>query len=238
MTYAPRPVPHSHALRLVWWSALLLCLGLLTTPASASEERQLVEKSQHTFESFMEDPNLTWFQNHINDAKAILIVPQRLRAAFFVGADGGSGVALARDEQTGEWSQPAFYVLGGLSLGLQWGGDASEVILLAMTHEALENLYTSSFKLGGDASIATGPYGGGIQGSTSANVNAAFLAFSRSKGAYVGISLEGAILYASDDSNAAYYGEPVRPVDILVKGTVTNDHSANLRKIIQAAITP
>ncbi|MDD9820535.1 MAG: lipid-binding SYLF domain-containing protein [Nitrospira sp.] len=238
MTYAPRLVPHSRALRLVWWSALLLCLGLVTTPASASEERQLVEKSQHTFESFMEDPNLTWFQNHINDAKAILIVPQRLRAAFFVGADGGSGIALARDEQTGEWSQPAFYVLGGLSLGLQWGGDASEVILLAMTHEALENLYTSSFKLGGDASIATGPYGGGIQGSTSANVNAAFLAFSRSKGAYVGISLEGAILYASDDSNAAYYGEPVRPVDILVKGTVTNDHSANLRKIIQAATTP
>ncbi len=238
MTYAPRPVPHSRALRLVWWSALLLCLGLLTTPANASEERQLVEKAQHTFESFMEDPNLTWFQNHINDAKAILIVPQRLRAAFFVGADGGSGIALARDEQTGEWSQPAFYVLGGLSLGLQWGGDASEVILLAMTHEALENLYTSSFKLGGDASIATGPYGGGIQGSTSANVNAAFLAFARSKGAYVGISLEGAILYASDDSNVAYYGEPVRPLDILVKGTVTNDHSANLRKSIQAATTP
>ncbi len=155
-----------------------------------------------------------------------------------MGADGGSGVLLAHDEQSGAWSQPALYVSGGLSIGFQWGGEASEVILLSMTQEAVENLYTSSFKLGGDASIAAGPYGGGVEGSTSPNLHAAFLSFSRSKGAYVGVSLEGSILYASDDANESYDGKHVRPVDILVKGTVENRHSSDLRKAIEAATKP
>ncbi len=238
MTHEPRPATHSRTIPIIRWSAVLLCLGLLTTPAGASDEQQLVEQSRLTFENFMNDPDLTWFQDHVEDAKAILIIPQRLRGAFIIGADGGSGVALARDEQTEEWSQPAFYVLGGLSFGFQGGFDASEVIILAMTHEALENLYTSSFKFGGDASIAAGPYGAGVEGSTSTNINAAFMAFARSKGAYAGISLEGSVIYASDDSNAAYYGERIRPVDILVKKSVTNDHSAELRKSLQTATTP
>ncbi len=238
MTHEPRPARHSRKIGWVWGLAALLGLLCVATPSSASDEQQLVEKSQHTLEGFMSDPNLTWFQKHVKDAKAVLIIPQQLRAAFFVGADGGSGVLLAHDEQTGEWSQPAFYVLGGLSFGFQWGGEASEVILLAMTQEAVENLYASSFKFGGDASVAAGPYGGGVEGSTSANFNAAFLSFSRSRGAYVGASLEGSIMYASDDANEAYYGEKVRPVDILVKGTVTNSHASDLRKAIQAATRP
>ncbi len=219
------------------WPTALLCLLCLETPAPASgvDEQQLVERSRHTFESFINDPNLTWFQEHVQEARAILIVPQRLRGAFFLGADGGSGVLLVHDEQTDEWSQPAFYVLGGLSFGFQFGGDASEVILMAMTQEAVENLYSSSFKLGGDASIAAGPYGAGVEGSTSANLHAGFLSFSRSKGAYAGVSLEGSIVYVSDDSNEAYYGKQVRPVDILIKHSVMNDHSSGLRQSVTTA---
>ena len=230
--------PHSQIMRLLQWPAALLCLVCLAGPAHASDEEDLVEKARHTLASFMKDPDLTWFQDHIKDAKAILVIPQQLRAAFFLGADGGSGVLLARDEQSGEWSQPAFYVLGGLSFGFQWGGEASEVILLAMTPEAVENLYASSFKLGGDASIAAGPYGGGIEGSTSPNLNAAFLSFSRSKGAYVGVSLEGSIIYASDDANESYYGKKVRPVDILVKKAVENPHSSDFLNTVAAATGP
>lgn len=222
---------------LFFWMTALLFSCLCWTPAWADslDEQQLVEKARHTVVSFMEDPNLTWFQDHVKEANALLIIPQQLKAAFFFGADGGSGVLVARDEKTGEWGEPAFYVLGGLSFGFQFGGEASEVIILAMTQGAVEKLYSSSFKLGGDASVAAGPYGAGVEGATSANLNADFLSFSRSKGAYAGISLEGSIIYTNDDSNQAYYGKKVRPVDILVTKSVQNKHSAGLRQAIMTA---
>ncbi len=228
---------HAKKKPLFLWMTTLLFICFCWTPAWANglDEQQLVEKATHTIESFMGDPNFTWFQDHVKDAKALLIFPQQLKAAFFFGADGGSGVLVARDTQTGKWSEPAFYVLGGLSFGFQFGGEASEVIILAMTQGAVEKLYSSSFKLGGDASIAVGPYGAGVEGATSANLNADFLSFSRSKGAYAGISLEGSIIYADDDSNEAYYGKKVRPVDILVIKSVKNEHSSGLRQIIMTA---
>ena len=207
------------------------------TPAWASglEEQQLVEKAKHTVESFMGDPNFTWFQKNVKDAKALVIIPQQLRAAFGIGVDAGSGVLVARDKQTGEWSEPVFYILGGLSVGFQIGGEASEVIIMARTQGAVENLHASSFKLGGDASIAAGPFGIGAEGATSANLKADFLSFSRSKGIYAGISLEGSIISVDDDANEAYYGQKVRPVDILISKSVKNEHSSGLRQAIMTA---
>ena len=99
--------------------------------------------------------------------KGILIVPQFLKAAFGFGGAGGGGVFLARDEETGDWSQPVFYNLGALSFGLQIGGDASEMVIVVKKIGALESFYSSSFKLGGDANIAVGPAGGGQKGWTS-----------------------------------------------------------------------
>ncbi len=223
--------------RLVLWMTALLVFCGIWTPAWADglDEQQLVEKARHTIDNFTNDQNFTWFQDHVKDAKALLIIPQQLKAAFFLGADGGSGVLVARDERTNEWGEPAFYILGGLSFGFQFGGEASEVIILAMTEGAVEKLYASSFKLGGDASIAVGPYGAGAEGATSANLNADFLSFSRSKGIYAGISLEGSIIYANDDANKAYYGKTVRPVDILLTKTVKNEHSSGLRQAIMKA---
>ena len=237
MTQKSRDDTQRHNTPLFYWMTAFLLSCLCWTPAWADslDEQQLVEKAQHTVTSFMEDPNLTWFQDHVKEAKALLIIPQQLKAAFFFGADGGSGVLVARDDKTGEWGEPAFYVLGGLSFGFQFGGEASEVIILAMTQGAVEKLYSSSFKLGGDASVAAGPYGAGVEGATSANLNADFLSFSRSKGAYAGISLEGSIIYADDDSNKAYYGKTVRPVDILVTKSVNNKHSSGLRQAIMTA---
>ena len=203
--------------------------------AMAGEEQLLVEKAKYTIESFTTDPNLTWFQSHLNEAKALLIAPQILKGAFFLGLDGGSGVLLVRDEVSGQWSQPAFYILGGISFGFQWGGQASEVVIMARTQGAVEKLLSSSFKLGGDASIAAGPYGGGVEGATSANLNADFLSFSRAKGAFAGISLEGSILKIDEKGNEAYYKKPVRPIDILIRGSVSNPQSAGLRQAVSKA---
>lgn len=214
---------------------LFSCLCWTPAWAGGQDEQRLVEKALHSLETFMGDPNFTWFQDHVKDAKALLILPQQLKGAFWIGVDGGSGVLVSRDQETGEWSEPAFYTLGGLSFGFQFGGEVSEVIIMAMNQGAVEKLYASSFKLGGDASIAAGPYGAGAEGATSANLNADFLSFSRSKGVYAGISLEGSIIDVDDDANEAYYGKKVRPVDILVVKSVKNEHSADLRQAILTA---
>lgn len=216
--------------------SIWLFLGTGFALAKGADQKQLVNNARHTLESFMDDPHLTWFQSHVKDAKALLIVPQSLKGAFIFGAEGGSGVLIVRDKDSGDWSNPAFYILGGLSFGFQWGGQASEVIIMARTDGAVEKLYTSSFKLGGDASIAAGPYGAGVEGSTSANLNADFLSFSRSKGAFAGISFEGAVIYASDDSNEAYYGKTVRPIDILLKKSVNNPQANELRQAAKSAV--
>lgn len=215
--------------------ALFLVAPTVKSSEGSTDEEQLVEKSQHTIDSFMADPNLYWFREHIKSAKAILIVPQLLKGAFFFGGSGGSGVLVTRDEDASTWNGPAFYTLGSVSFGFQFGGQASEVVIIAMTAGAVEKLFSSSFKLGGDASISAGPYGAGVQGAISTNLNADFLSFSRSKGAFAGISLDGAILKTSNDSSLAYYGKEVRPIDILVKKTVKNDHSNRLIEAVSKA---
>src|SRR5712692_2393947 len=114
--------------------AALLCLSAPSAKAADSAEaEELVNKARLSFESLVRDPNMTWLRDHVKDAKGILIVPQLLKAAFFLGGSGGSGVFLARDEKTGDWNDPAVYTLGSGSFGFQFGAESSEVVLLAMT---------------------------------------------------------------------------------------------------------
>lgn len=232
----PRYLSGTRSRHISYYMAIILafCFGTggSMSSAVAGDEQLLVEKAKNTIESFSTDPNMAWFQGHLKDAKALLIAPQVLKGAFFLGVNGGSGVLLVRNEENGQWSQPAFYILGGISFGFQWGGQASEVILMARTKGAVEMLLASSFKLGGDASVAAGPYGGGVEGATSANLHADFLSFSKAKGAFAGISFEGSILKIDEDANTAYYKKPVRPVDILVKGSVSNPQSAGLLEAV------
>ena len=210
----------------------------LAVPAFAHDSRerarhsresiQAVEKARFTLDSFMNDSNMGAFRDLLKDAKGVLIVPQMLKGAFVVGASGGNGVLLVRDEKTGQWTGPAFYTLGGGSFGLQIGGEASEVILLAMTDRGVNSLLANSFKLGADAGLAAGPVGVGVSAAT-ANLSADILSFSRSKGLYGGISLDGAVVAVRGDWNDAYYGKNnVSPADILVRRDVTNPHSAAL----------
>ena len=203
--------------------------------ASDAEQENIVDQSRMTLRSFLADSRMGWFRDHIKDAKGILIVPQLLKGAFFFGAEGGSGVFLVKDEKTGEWSEPAFYTMGAGSFGFQFGAQASEVVLLAMSRRGVESMFSSTFKLGGDVSVAVGPVGGGIEGSTAMNLSADLLSFARAKGLFGGISLEGAVIATRDEWNQDYYGKAVRPIDILVKQTVTNPQSAILRAALARA---
>jgi SH3 domain-containing YSC84-like protein 1 len=206
-----------------------------TSAADEGELNNLVDKSRMTLSGFMADSNMSWFRDHIKDAKGIFIVPQLLKAAFFFGGEGGSGVFLVRDDKTGTWSEPAFYTMGAGSFGFQFGAQASEIVLLVMSQRGVESLLSNTFKLGADVSVAVGPVGAGIEGSTAMNLSADMVSFARSKGLFGGISVEGAVIAIRDESNRRYYGKEARPVDILVKQTVMNPHSADLKAALTHA---
>ena len=206
--------------------------AFLTVPGMAlasdkTDAQAIVTKANITFNSFMTDKNFTEMRKLSRSAKGIFIAPQVLKGAFIWGASGGTGVLLVREEG-GTFTHPAFYTIGSVSFGLQIGGQASEIILLAMTDRGVTTLLQNSVKLGADVGIAAGPFGAGAQAAT-ANISADILAFSRSKGLYGGISLDGAIVDVRDSLNKAYYNKPVTPTDILVKKNVSNAHADKLR---------
>jgi lipid-binding SYLF domain-containing protein len=213
-------------------------ISLAGIPATAEPLKQqvLVDEARITVDNFVADPDMTWFLGHAEDAKGLFIVPSLLKAAFIFGGSGGRGVLLVRDEKTGKWSEPAFYNMGSVSWGLQVGAKKSEVIMMVMTQRGLESLYTSSFKLGGNVSVAAGPVGSGVEGATAPSLKVDYISFARSKGAFIGLSLDGAIIKTNDDWNNAYYDKPVRPVDILVTHNVSNPKSAELRKAVSKVV--
>jgi len=206
-----------------------LVAGSFSTAAAAdfSEQQQLVDKAKLTIEQFRADPSLkeaiaAWSP----EVKALFIVPQFARGAFIFGGAGGNGVLLVRDEQKG-WSEPAFYSIGSASFGLQIGADVSEIVMIVRTKKGLEEFYSTDVKLGVETSMAVGPVGEGV---SAQGIAADIISYARKKGAFAGMSLDGAAVAVSDAANGAYYGKPVRPVDILVKHSVSNPRSAELRE--------
>ena len=199
-------------------------------PADAStEQQQLVDKATLTVEAFAADPQQEDLRRLVSSSKGLFIVPQILRGAFVFGGAGGGGILLVRDERTGGWSQPAFYNIGAISFGLQAGADASELIFVVRTQKGLEEFYRSDFKLGADVGVSIGPLGGSasVEG-----ITADLVSFGRTKGAFMGMALNGALVAVSDESNKGYYGKPVRPTEILIKKAVSNQASAALRDAV------
>ena len=234
-----RPISLSQRLLLFMLGVGMFCAALVvlapTLAQSASEEDMLVEKARLTLESFLSDPDMQWFRDHMKEARGILIVPQFIKGAFFIGGSGGSGVLVVRDEKTNEWSYPAFFTLGGASIGLQFGGQASEVVLLVMTQKGVDSLMSTTLKLGADASVAVGPVGRGIEGSTAPNLSADLLSFSMAKGLFAGFSFEGAAVAARDSLNTAYYKAPTKTIDILVRRNVSNPQADPLLAVVKKA---
>lgn len=210
---------------------------LTVLPVNAKDDLKaqiLVDQALATLNDFVAEKDMAWFKNHLKESKGILIIPQLLKAGFIFGGSGGRGVVLVRDEKTGQWSQPGFYSLGSVSFGLQIGVESASVIMQVRTQRGLESLYGTSFKLGGDCSVAAGPVGVGVSGK---GVTGDMISFSRAQGAYAGISFDGSMVKVNEDFDKAYYGKDVRPVDIFVKKSVSNKGSANLRKALKKAET-
>jgi SH3 domain-containing YSC84-like protein 1 len=205
-------------------AAVLLLALIIATPAFAQGEQQkLVTDAQTTLNNFIRDPDQTWIHQNIGRAKAILIAPQIVKAGFIFGGSGGRAVLVARDG--GAWVGPAFYDLATASVGFQAGLEVSEAIIVVMTQKGLDSLMATTFKIGGDASIAAGPVGAGAKSTVTADL----VSFTRSKGVYGGVNLDGTVVHANSDWNGAYYGaKNVLPPDIVIRKKYKNAKAAPL----------
>jgi SH3 domain-containing YSC84-like protein 1 len=194
----------------------LASVAFLAAPAQAqSDQQKLVNESSKTLANFLRDPDMTWLQSNIGRAKAVLIAPQIAKAGFIFGGSGGRGVVLARDAASGKWAGPAFYTLATASVGFQAGVSVSENVTLVMTEKGLNSLLANSVKVGADASVAAGPVGAGAK----SDVVADLVTFSRAKGVYGGLNLDGTVIAPANDWNKAYFGKEVLPPDILIRMT-------------------
>jgi lipid-binding SYLF domain-containing protein len=203
--------------------------GCATTKPSNDYGRpgELVDAALVTFNNFSADPNMTWFRNNIDRARAVIIFPRVVRAGFVFGGSGGSGTMLLRDQSTGEWTYPAFFSMGQGSFGFQAGVDVAEVVLMVMTQRGVDRFLSPSFQLGADASVAAGPVGAGASAALSD-----ILSFSRARGVFGGLAVEGAVINPRNEWNSAYYGRNVRTVDILIKRNVSNPQADGLRAAV------
>jgi len=205
---------------LIMFAALFLLASCRSAGEFGSETDQLIERARITFRSMMMDNQYPGLVDLASRAKAIIIIPNQIRAAFLIGGQGGNAVMLARDA-SGGWSSPAFYTLGGLSIGLQIGGDSSEYVIAVMTEKGLAAILDREVTLGGNAGVSVGELGKGINAATAIGLKSDMYAFARSEGLYVGASLEGSVISPRHTWNRQLYGQSVKPRDILVNRSVS-----------------
>ena len=195
---------------------------------AASETEEMIEKARLTAEKLLGHPEHPTLRDWVKRAKAVLVFPSLLKASFLFGAEGGSGVLMARDDR-GRWSYPSFYSIGGGSFGLQVGVQDSEAIFVIMTEKGLQAIMDNSVKFGADASIAVGPSGAGVEGAVGLGEDADIYSFSMTRGIFAGTSLEGSVAFERSEWNEAYYGQPATSYDIVVKQAVSNSNADKLR---------
>ena len=222
--------------RLTVCLSTLLALAVLTsgTPSwAASDQDGLVERARLTVQNFERSKDVgPSVKNLFKSAKAVVIFPAVLKGAFIIGAEGGSGVLLAKGS-SGKWSYPAFYTMGGASFGLQIGGQSSEVMLLIMTNKGINSVINNKVKLGADVSAAVGPVGVGAEASTTTNLRADIYSFSLNAGAFIGASLAGAVIAPRQAWNTSYYNSANATAKaVVLDGKYFNVQADPLRKVL------
>jgi len=209
------------------------------TPATAGPEnaaQRIVDRAQVILNDFIRDPKNVRLRANLDHAKGVLILPEVIQGGFILGGSGGTGVFLVRDEKTGKWSHPAFFTIGTISLGFQIGGQTSAVVILAMNQEAVDSLVLACYTMGGNASIALGPVGAGVEkGRSLPDLTGRFISFAKSKGVYAGLDLTGSVISERNSLETAYYGKGMTLEDIILMDMVSNKGADALRETLQKA---
>ncbi len=212
--------------------AVLIGLPALFTPAPAraddkeKDEDRLQNAGQVLKEILNIPDNIP--QNLLDKADCVIVLPSVLKAAFVVGANYGRGAMTCRsgDDFRGPWGAPTMMALEGASVGFQLGGQATDFVLLVMNQEGASSILSSKVKLGGDASAAAGPVGRDAEADTDVAMRAEVLTYSRARGLFAGISLEGSTLRADNDANERIYGKKISAKEIALHGAVPVPPSA------------
>ena len=181
-----------------------------------NEEGDRATEAARVLKEIQEAKDTTIPKQILEKARAIAVFPSTVKGAFLVGAQRGKGVISGRMD--GKWSAPAFVTLTGGSLGLQIGGQATDIVLVVMNERGMENLSSNSFKIGGDASVAAGPVGREATASTDYKFEAEILSYSRSRGVFAGLSLNGSTIRADHDANRHVYGSEFTTKQIVTEG--------------------
>jgi len=199
------------SVRLCCATALIALLVLSATITPAQKKSRTQDAARHsndaakTFTEIMNVKDKAIPKELLDTAEAIAVFPDVIKAAFVVGGRGGQGVISRRVK--GGWSAPAFFNLGGGSFGLQIGAQKTDYVLLIMNESGLNGLLKDKFELGGEVGVAAGPVGREAAASTNPRLDAGILSYSRSKGAFIGVALKGAVISPDNDLNEAVYGK-------------------------------
>ena len=203
-------------LQRVFITSVLVAAVVLPACASTSDRQDdisRIQASARVFREIMSAPDKGIPENLLGSAKCVAIIPGEEKAAFFVGERYGKGVAVCRTRHG--WSSPLFLAVGGGSFGFQFGASSTDIVMLFMNDHALRSLLSDKFKLGADASAAAGPVGRHAAAGTDIKLNAEILTYSRSKGVFAGISLDGAVVQADQSGDEAMYGPSIQRRQIL-----------------------
>ncbi len=182
-----------------------VCLANSKSEKSLKDQTKQSEKAAKVFREIMDTPDKAIPNELLEKAECVAVFPQVLKAGFIVGGRGGRGVASCRT--AAGWSAPAFFNLGGGSVGFQIGAQSTDFVMLFMNKDGMNSLLSDSFTLGGDASVAAGPVGRQAGASTDLKFNAQILSYSRSRGLFAGLELKGVVIKPDKDGMREAYGE-------------------------------
>jgi lipid-binding SYLF domain-containing protein len=209
------------------WISMGLLAALALPVYGQKKEQERVENAGTVMQEILKAPD-SIPQSVLDKADCVVVLPSVVKAAFIVGGSYGRGVMTCRSGKTfhGKWGAPTMMALEGGSAGLQIGGEATDFILLLMNDRAASSILSSKVKLGGDASAAAGPVGRTASAETDVTMRADILSYSRARGAFAGISLEGSTLRPDNDANKHLYGQQLEAKDIVLNGKVKAPPSA------------
>jgi len=216
---------------------MVLFVGLVGSLAWAGSAREdSIERlnlSTDVLKAIMAAPDNGIPEEVLDSAKCMIVVPNLIKGGFIFGGKHGRGVATCRTSNG--WSAPAFVSVGGGSAGLQIGVEGVDLVMLVMNEQGLQHLLSSKFQLSGEGSAAAGPVGRHASAGTDWKMNTQMLTYSRSKGAFAGLTLEGAVVQQDDDSTRAIYGKKV-PFRMVLSGkAATPKVAAEFMRAVSAA---
>jgi lipid-binding SYLF domain-containing protein len=199
--------------RILIVTTLVLLVTLTAIASDREDDVSRTQKAAQVFQEIMNTPDQGIPSDLLESAKCIAIIPGDKKFAFVFGGSYGRGLATCRTQHG--WSAPMFIAVDGGSVGYQIGGSSTDLVMLFMNDHALHSLLSDKFKLGADASVAAGPVGRNAAAGTDLKLNAEILSYSRSKGVFIGVSLDGAVVQADKSGDKAMYGDDVNRHEIL-----------------------